>query len=86
MAGFNWSAFGKWALKAAEAAPAAIQMVEAIHGAAKSGADKTTLAAQALTGASSIAEFIDPNDQAAIAGVNQLAQSIVTALKTPPPA
>lgn len=67
-------------MKAVQAAPDAIKLVEAIHGESKDGATKTRLASDAALAATGVFDEIDPSDTATANAVNSSVQSIVAAL------
>jgi hypothetical protein len=74
-------------MKAVVAAPAAIQMVEAIHGEAVDGATKTKLAADSLAVATGVFSQIDPADTESANAISSTFQTIIStfgALKPAP--
>ena len=80
--GIPWAEVGKWALLLAEEAPAAIIAAKSIAG------DKTDTqkAMDSLHAATGILDQVEPGDQAAIDGISQLTEAIITATQKQPPA
>lgn len=57
--------------------PGVIQGIETIHGSAKTGADKKTLALQSLGLAGAVAENLAPEDKLAIDGVTAVVGHLI---------